>query len=325
MGDLESATIMNPQAREYLRPIIAENNGTELAISTVRGYNHCYDLAMYAKDSPLWHYSVCTVDDTHVISQEALDEERRTMPDELFRQEFYCDWSAANVGAILGRWVEQAEKDGRVNDSIEYDPDGAPIEISSDIGFRDTASWWFWHPKSDGYAMVDYDEDSGLDADEWIDRLTDLLTNRRYKLGNIWLPHDARAKTFATKNSPVDQFLKGFGSEKVKIVPQSKKFDRINAARAIMPSVRFNATRCAAGLKGLRAWAFEWNNDTRQFSRDPLHDWASHPGDGFSYGAQVLRRPVTAEKPEVGKTIQTITLDELWDISETKQFKEARI
>jgi hypothetical protein len=317
--------LMNPQAREYLRPIIAENDGTELFISTVRGYNHFYDLAMYAKDSKLWHYSLMTVDDTHVIPKETLDEEQHTMPDELFRQEFYCDWSAANVGAILGRWVEQAEKEGRVNDSIEYDPDGAPIEISSDIGFRDTASWWFWQPKSDGYAMVDYDEDSGLDADDWIDRLREKLESQCYRLGNIWLPHDARAKTFATKNSPVDRFLKGFGSDKVKMVPQSKKFDRINAARAIMPAVRFNATRCAAGLKGLRAWAFEWNNETRQFSRDPLHDWASHPGDGFSYGAQVLRAPTVAEKPEVGKTIHTISLDELWEINETKQFKEARI
>ena len=319
--------IMNPQAREYLRPIIAENDGTELFISTTRGYNHFYDLAMFAKYSPLWYYSLQTVHDTGVIPVETLDEERKTMPEELFRQEFECDFSAANVGAILGRWVEAAEKSGRVNDSVEYDPAGAPIEVSSDIGFRDTASWWFWQPKADGYAMVDYDEDSGLDASEWIDRLTDLLDKRGYRLGNIWLPHDARAKTFATKESPVEQFLKGFGAEKVKMVPQSKKFDRINAARAIMPSVWFNQSRCAAGLKGLRAWAFEWNNETRQFSRDPLHDWASHPGDGFSYGAQILRIPETAKKPEVGKTIQTITLDELWDIHETKQYgrEEARI
>ena len=49
---------------------------------------------------------------------------------------------------------------------------------------------------------------------------------------------------------------------------------------------------------GLRAWSFEWNQETRQFSQDPKHDWASHPGDGFSYGAQVMQEhiPVKREK-----------------------------
>jgi hypothetical protein len=31
-----------------------------------------------------------TVDDTHVITQESLDEERSQMPDDLFQQEYYC-------------------------------------------------------------------------------------------------------------------------------------------------------------------------------------------------------------------------------------------
>lgn len=319
--------LMNPQAREYLRPIIAENDGSELFISTSRGYNHFYDLAQHAKDNPLWFYSLLTVHDTGVIPPEVLDEERKTMPEELFRQEFECDFSAANVGAILGRWVEAAEKQGRVNDSVEYDPGGAPIEISSDIGFHDTASWWFWQPKADGFAMVDYDEDSGLQAEEWADRLKELCASRGYRLGRLWLPHDARAKTFSAKESAVEQFLRAFGADVVKMVPQTKKLDRISAARAAMPVTHFNSTRCAKGLKSLRAWAFEWNNDTRQFSRDPKHDWASHGGDSFSYGAQVLGKPSTPEQYVPGKTIHDITLDELWEIHETKQFgrEEARI
>lgn len=296
--------LMNPQAREYLRPIIAENDGSELFISTSRGYNHFYDLAQYAKDSPLWHYSLLTVHDTGVIPAEVLDEERKTMPEELFRQEFECDFSAANVGAILGRWVEQAEKDGRVSDEIEFDPAGAGLVISSDIGRRDTATWWFWQPRVDGFALVDYDEDSGLDAEEWCFRLKEKINGRR--LEKIWLPHDAKAKTFSARHSAMETFLNSFGGDVMRIVPLTSKGDRINAARKVMPHTRFAKTACAKGLAGLRAWAFEWNNDTRQFSREPKHDWASHPGDGWSYGAQIMEEHIVkVAKPRQNRDVRS--------------------
>jgi phage terminase large subunit len=282
--------LMAPAAREYLRPIIAENDGSELFISTPRGYNHFHDLYEHAKGNPLWHTSRLSVYDTGVIPEVVLDEERKTMPEELFRQEFECDFSAANVGAILGRWVEQAEKEGRISDDIDYDSDGAGLVVSSDIGFRDTATWWFWQPRPDGFALVDYDQDSGLDAEEWIPRIKERIGRR--KVDRIWLPQDAKAKTFTSSHSAIEQFLEAFGPQIMDIVPKASKLDRINAARHVMGQCHFHKTRCHKGLMGLRAWAFEWNQDTRQFSRDPKHDWASHPGDGFSYGAQVLQKYV---------------------------------
>lgn len=317
--------LMAPAAREYLRPIIAENNGSELFITTPRGYNHAHDLYMSSKDSPLWFCSVKTVDDTRVLSREVLEEEKRTMPDELFRQEFYCDFSAANVGAILGRWIEQCEKDNRVNDLVEYDPNGQGIVISSDIGRHDTSAWWFWQASADGFALVDYDEDSGMDAEEWCERLKKKLDGR--VLDKIWLPHDAKAKTFAAKHSAIEIFLLAFGSEVMRVVPLTSKADRINAARKIAPFCHFNKFYCAKGLAALRAWAFEWNSDTKQFGRDPKHDWASHSSDSFSYGAQIMQKYIPKDKKErilqdiEGNSSGMITLpclETLWKESPTK-------
>src|SRR3990167_4423484 len=105
--------IMTPNARNYLRPALALNNGSEIIITTTRGYNHAFELYQHAVSSPDWHTSFLTVEDTHILSDAVLAEEKATMPDELYRQEYYCDWSAANVGSILGRYVEAAEKSGR--------------------------------------------------------------------------------------------------------------------------------------------------------------------------------------------------------------------
>jgi len=285
--------LMHPNARQFLRPALALNNGTELVITTPRGYNHAHELYLHAKGSPQWHTSLLTVENTGILSEEILAEERKTMPDELFRQEYFCDFSAANVGSILGRYVEQAEKSDRISDAVEWDEEGAPIEISSDIGFRDTAAWWFWQPRYDGFGLFDYDEDNGLDAGEWIKRIVD----KGYKIGKIWLPHDAVNKTFGYRRSPVEQFQKQFGWEKIGIVPRvNQTQDRINAARLLMPLCYFHKTRCAVGLSALRSWAYAYDENRRAYSRNPLHDWASNGGDAFSYGAQIMQ---ARKRPEI--------------------------
>ncbi|MNK62895.1 Phage terminase large subunit [compost metagenome] len=225
------------------------------------------------------------------------------------------------AGSILGKWVGQAEREGRVSDGIVFDPDGAPIEVSSDLGFRDTASWWYWQRLPGGFNLLKYEGESGLDADDWIPKIQEsVLDLGAPKVGKIWLPHDARAKTFQSKHTTIEKFLSAFGSGRVAVVPQTRKSDQISAARAVLPRCAFNKDLCEAGLDGLRAWEFEYNDDTGVFSREPLHNWASHPSDAFAYGAQVMAEAKAPEKEEdakypvkgVGGRIVTATLDELW-------------
>lgn len=209
-------------------------------------------------------------------------------------------------GAILAKLVDAAERDGRISDDFDYDPDGAPIEISCDLGRRDTATWWFWQPKLGGFSVVDYDHGTGLDAEEWTERINRKLAGR--ELGHVWMPHDAKAKTFAAKRTAEETFAQAFTWGKVRIVRRTSIADRISAARVLMPRVSFHRTRCdteidglPSGLDGLRAWRYEYNPDLQVYSSDPLHDWASHPGDGFSYGCQVMQElsppPPPAEGP----------------------------
>ena len=240
------------------------------------------------------------------------------MPDELFRQEYFCDWSAANVGSILGRYVEQAEKENRISDDVEYDEHGAGLVISSDIGRRHISAFWMWQPRTDGFAMVDYDEDAGLDADEWCERLKEKIGKR--KLAFIWLPHDAKAKTFAAKHSAIETFIRHFGADKVGIVPQSKsKSHSINAGQVVLRHTHFAKTVCEKGLAALRSWAYKYDYERKQYSKEPLDDWACDAADAYCEGAKMLQEHVVEKKKDdeprriaVGQA-NTATLNDLWE------------
>lgn len=114
-------------------------------------------------------------------------------------------------------------------------------------------------------------------------------------------------------------------SQRVDIVPNLSKADRINAARLLMPRCHFDRNKCALGLSGLREWSFEYDDERKVFSKEPRHDWASHPGDGFSYGAVVMRqRNLPAPKKEI-EVRGPMTIGEMVRYAEKHAPKRARI
>jgi len=300
--------LSNPAARGYLRPILAENGGWQMFITTPRGKNHAYKSLEVARKTEGSFAQVLSANDTGIFEASALvallkeyiDIYGPDMGQAMFDQEYGCSFDAAILGAVLGRWMGRARADGRVIEEGLFDPNGAAVCISSDLGFRDTASWWFWQPHKDGFSLVGYLGQSGLDADEWIEKLTEYMTERGMTLGQVWLPHDAKNKTFATKHSPLERFLSGFGTQHVRMVPQTKIVDRINAARRVIEKCVFDEAACGDGMSALSSWRYEYDPDTRTMSREPVHEWASHPGDAFSYGCQMMEmaKPAIEDKPK---------------------------
>lgn len=324
--------LSNPTARAYLRPILLENGGWQVFITTSRGRNHAYTTLKAAESNPNAFTQILDATQTDVFTAEQLEQERLNYIADFgedygiakFEQEYLCSFDAANIGAILARSISTLDRAGRIGAHVEYDHEGADIEISADIGRRDTTTFWFWQPKLGGYSVIDYDGGWGLDAEEWCERLWAKIREGKYKLGTIWLPHDARAKTFAAKRSALEIFVEKFGAKYVNITPASSISDRVNAARVIISQCEFS-TNCERGLDGLRAWSYEYSEENKIFSQTPKHDWASHDGDGFSYGAVIM----TLDKPkkEHKDIIPTgaVTVDQFIRMSERGTDKRARI
>lgn len=320
---VEEAQTLSQHSLDLLRPTL-RNPGSELWFS----WNPRY------KTDPVdaFFRGKNAANDPDIVSVAINWRDNPWFPDELRRdmeRDFADDpdkaehvWNGAygaGVGAILARWVNRAEREGRIHDLVEYDPNGSGVVITSDLGFRDTAAWWFWQPCLGGFRLLKYIGDSGFDADDWIPILQKILTDKGWSLGRVWLPHDARAKTFQSKHTSVDKFLTAFPG-KVSVVPQTKKADQISAARRVINSCEFHKSECEDGLDGLSAWEFEWNEELQVFSREPLHNWASHPGDGFAYGCQVMEMDQPEPKEEDAKFpvkgtqtgFQVAPLNELW-------------
>ena len=328
--------LSNPAARAYLRPIILENKGWQIFNTTPRGRNHAHTTLMAAQKDPLAFAQVFDATQTGIFTEQELAHELAAYIADFgedygrakFEQEYMCSFDAANLGAILARQIGIAEKQRRISDDVEFDPYGQKLEISADIGRRDSATWWFWQPMVGGYQIVDYDGGWGIDAEEWCDRIQQRISKYRMRdgssaLGTIWLPHDARAKTFAAKRSAVEIFIEAFGTDHVAITPRSSIADRVNAARVLIPRIKWHETNCSRGLDGLRSWAYAYNEEAKIFSSEPEHDWASHDGDGFSYGCLIMKER-EPEKPKIDRPMGMValpdgsfatgqTLDEMWE------------
>jgi hypothetical protein len=82
-----------------------------------------------------------------------------------------------------------------------------------------------------------------------------------------------------------------------KRIPAESVEDGINAARLILGRCEFDEAMCSEGLKALRAYRREWDDERGIYRDRPRHDWASHGADAFRYLALLKRDPRPVEPP----------------------------
>ncbi len=287
--------LSDPAAWAYLSPILRENDGWVLFISTPRGHNHFEKILKTAQKTEGWYWEISTASDTGVFTQEKLDEELQGLQDlhgddyglALFRQEYGCSFDAAILGSIWGDCLDRAEREGRITD-IPALP-GALVDTGWDLGRTDDTSIWFRQLSGRDLHLVDHHASHGKDVQFYVE----LLLTKRVELGRItygthWLPHDARPRTLAAGGKSILQQFQ----EAARLYPELGRFaivprldvqEGIQAARKTFPLCRFDKTHCAKGLESLRNYHRQWDEEKRMFLDHPQHDWSSHDADAFRY------------------------------------------
>lgn len=95
-------SLMKPDVWNFISPILRENDGWAIFIMTPRGINHAWDLMKTVEHDPNWFVQTLTVEDTKALSLEALEEARKEMPGDLFKQEYYCFTPDTDIITIDG-------------------------------------------------------------------------------------------------------------------------------------------------------------------------------------------------------------------------------
>lgn len=272
-------SIMDAKTWDFIRPILTENEGWAWFIYTPRGRNHGFTLYDMARNNPKWFAEVVDIEKGGVLDVEAtLAEERASgMPEELIRQEYYCSFDVGNVGTIFAREMEKANFDGRVT-AVPYDPNYL-VETAWDLGVRDATAIWFIQRVGFEIRAIDYYEKSG----EGLPHFVGVINQKGYAYSRHIGPHDLAQREWASGNSK-RQMAENLGIN-FEVAPKLLIEDGINATRAILPRMRFDAAKCEEGIKALSNYKREYDEDNRVFKPTPVHDWASHGASALRYYA----------------------------------------
>jgi phage terminase large subunit len=277
--------LSSPQAWSLIRPILLENDGWALFITTPRGRNHAYRMFEMARDSDDWFAERLTSEDTDVFSSDALDREFDELVAErgdedgeaIFEQEYMTSWSAALPGAYYARTIDKMEREGQLC-RVKWNP-GKQVHTAWDLGASDQTVVWFIQWAGTGWAVIDYLAGSSKGPDFYAKALLD----KPYVYGEHLLPHDAAHKEKALPlAATIAQTYRELGLRNVRVVPRTANVaNDINEVRKILPICWFDSEKCKDGIDALRAYRREWDEKNRCFRDHPLHDWASDPADAF--------------------------------------------
>lgn len=219
-------------------------------------------------------------------------------------------------GSIYGDLISNLEARGGVSE-FAHPTDG--IFVTHDLGISDATAQWYWRLNGEGGVdFVDHYEASGKPISHFFDEMDRRRDARGWRYTKLLLPHDARARTLVTGASVLDRFLETYPGLTA-MTPELSVEDGLQASRWLLEKpVRFHS-RCAEGLKALRAYRYAFDEDKKVFSKKPVHDWASHTADAYRYVAvmakvaELLTRKVEKPKPPPARAIDSFTFDELRD------------
>ena len=277
-------SLQNPAAWDHIRPILRENKGWAVFNFTPRGQNHGYQIYEMARKNPKWFCELLTVNDTGLLTEEDIEEERLSgMSENMILQEFFCDFTAANDGAYYGKQMKEAYEDDRIK-KVRFEPE-LPVDTWWDLGVNDATVIWFTQtlrsPRE--IRVIDYYENTDEGLGHYFGILQQKILSEYYVYGSHYAPHDIKVREL-TSGTSRKETAKKMGVD-FKIAPNESIAEGIEAVRQIIPVCWFDEEKCERGIDALKSYHKKWNDVHKTFSNTPTDDWSSHAADAFRYMA----------------------------------------
>lgn len=231
-------------------------------------------------------------DGTRVYSDEALEQirDRHILEygnDNLFRQEFLCDFLTVNAGLVFPG-IEALRREGRYH-SFNLDP-RYPVYCAWDISSKGkesdwTAAWVFQYYEGHLW-LYDYFEDNRLAVVECVQE----LAKRDYfhLIRGACLPWDSDRS--GSVFSPINECMKAFPNITWNKLSRDYVADGIARGRKLFPKLHINSDKCEWGMECFEKWEYRFNKSLSDWAAAPKHDRYSHLMDAFIYVANYIEQ-----------------------------------
>lgn len=271
------AALQDPRAYQFIRPILAANDGFAVFISTPRGKNWFYELFNIASQSPDWFALHLTLNETQHIPLHEIERERAEgiMSEDLIQQEYYCSWDMGVEGAYYSRYIDRLRVQGRIA-NIDWESH-FKVFTAWDLGIRDNTTIIFFQVIGQSVRLIDCYENSGVGLDHYIK----VLQQKPYIYGKHIAPHDIRVRELGTGMSRLEKARQAGIS--FTVAPDLSIEDGIEAVRASFSKIWIDETKCAPLIKALENYRHEYDQKKKAYKSTPLHDWSSHFSDCMRY------------------------------------------
>jgi phage terminase large subunit len=296
--------LANPSAWGYMMPMLEENDGWALFITTPRGHNHAKSMYEKALTNPRWFAELSTIIDTKALDAEALAEALEQnvalygedVGHAQFEQEYYCSFNAPILGAYYGREIAAIRAEGRIRDIEPIE--GRPVHTAWDIGVRDDTSIWWFQVVAGSILVLDCYTASGVGVEHYASVIKDKPWSRGTKEARAvdYVPHDAKVTEWGTGRTRIEQ-MQAHGLNPM-LAPNAGKLDGIQASRLTLKRAIFDPRCEKVGIAALEQFRRDWDADKKTFRQSEVHDWTCHLADAWRYLSLAWRevKPIPAEK-----------------------------
>ena len=301
-------SLHNPNARQYMNPILIQNKGIEIIQFTPRGMNHAFEVYNQVKDDPSYHVEHLSVeqtfkhDGTRIITDDDIRRARNMgMSDEMIRQEFYVDFEVGNLGAYYTREISDMEREGRAT-TLQPDP---RLKLHSiwDLGGTDATAGLLFQVTGKYIHILHLLHDSGKGFKYYLEQAEMIRQSIGCEWGNHFGPHDIDQKQQGWEHCESRLMLARKHGWHFQMVPKVSFEDGIEATRFMFPRLRIDKVNCSLALRALREYQRNYDEKKARFDPKPLDNWAQHIADAFRYlGVQYKRLYAVPQAPSTYST-----------------------
>lgn len=279
-------SLQNPNAWNYIRPILDANSGWAIFVFTPRGSNHAKDLFDMAKkpdNQADWFCQLLTNDDTHILDAKGLQKLRsEEVSEDMIQQEWFCSFTLGIQGSYYAKYLGEI----RENDQIGHVPHDKHRKVFTawDIGLDCTVIIFFQYVGNEIH-IIDYYEKK----DEELSHFAGIIQSKPYIYEDHFAPHDSAKREQSSKYS-TRQIIGDLGIEFTVFRAIDISVDTgIEWARGMFPRVWIDEGKCSGLIRALENYRRTWDDEFKIYRSKPVHDRWSHGADAFRYLAIATR------------------------------------